>query len=115
MTAERTVGVLHELAETIRARRSETSDKSYTRQLIEAGPERCAKKLGEEAVEVVIAAVSQDDEALSAEAADLLYHLLVLLEVRGILLDDVLAVLSRRMGTSGIAEKASRIAGKPAR
>jgi phosphoribosyl-ATP pyrophosphohydrolase len=100
--------VLSRLAETIRARRAESADKSYTRQLLEAGPERCAKKLGEEAVETVIAGVSQSDEALRAEAADLLYHLLVLLEVRGIELGDVLAVLERRAAQSGLAEKASR-------
>ncbi|MGB7157306.1 MAG: phosphoribosyl-ATP diphosphatase, partial [Tepidisphaeraceae bacterium] len=78
------------------------------RQLLDGGPERCAKKLGEEAVEIVIAAVHQDDAALKAEAADLLYHLLVLLEVRGIPLADVLAVLDARAGTSGLDEKAAR-------
>jgi phosphoribosyl-ATP pyrophosphohydrolase len=96
------------LAATIRARRGETAEKSYTRQLLDAGPERCAKKLGEEAVETVIAGVSQSDDALRAEAADLLYHLLVLLEARGVGLDEVLAVLDRRAGQSGIAEKAAR-------
>jgi phosphoribosyl-ATP pyrophosphohydrolase len=100
--------VLSRLAATIRARRTETTEKSYTRQLLEAGPERCAKKLGEEAVETVIAGVSQSNEALRAEAADLLYHLLVLLEARGIELDDVLAVLDSRTGQSGLAEKAAR-------
>lgn len=100
--------ILAELAATIRRRRSETAEKSYTRQLLEAGPEKCAKKLGEEAVETVIAGVSQGDEALCAEAADLIYHLLVLLESRGLGLDDVLAVLEKRSGTSGLAEKAAR-------
>ena len=100
--------VLMKLAATIRARRGETAEKSYTRQLLDAGPERCAKKLGEEAVETVIAGVSQSDDALRAEAADLLYHLLVLLEARGVGLDEVLAVLDRRAGQSGIAEKAAR-------
>jgi phosphoribosyl-ATP pyrophosphohydrolase len=100
--------VLSRLAATIRARRAETADKSYTRQLLDAGPERCAKKLGEEAVETVIAGVSQSDDALRAEAADLLYHLLVLLEVRGVALDEVLAVLASRTGQSGLAEKAAR-------
>lgn len=100
--------VLMKLAATIRARRGETAEKSYTRQLLDAGPERCAKKLGEEAVETVIAGVSQSDDALRAEAADLLYHLLVLLEARGVGLDEVLAVLDRRGGQSGIAEKAAR-------
>lgn len=100
--------VLSRLAATIRARRAETADKSYTRQLLDAGPERCAKKLGEEAVEAVIAGVSQSDDALRAEAADLLYHLLVLLEARGVTLDEVLAVLDSRTGQSGLAEKAAR-------
>ena len=100
--------VLFRLAETIKARRSEAADKSYTRQLLDAGPERCAKKLGEEAVELVIAGVSQSDQALRAEAADLLYHLLVLLEARDVALSDVLAVLESRTGQSGLAEKAAR-------
>ncbi len=100
--------VLFRLAETIKARRAETAEKSYTRQLLEAGPERCAKKLGEEAVETVIAGVSQGDDALRAEAADLIYHLLVLLEARGVAFDDVLAVLDSRTAQSGLAEKAAR-------
>ncbi len=99
---------LERLESTIRARRDATSDRSYTRQLLDAGPARCAKKLGEEAVETVIAAVHQDDAALKAEAADLLYHLLVLLESRNIRLADVLAILDGRAGTSGVDEKASR-------
>ena len=101
-------GTLERLAETIRARRNETAAKSYTRQLLEGGPVKCAKKLGEEAVETVIAGVHQDDAALTGEAADLLYHLLVLLEARSIALEDVLAVLDGRMGLSGIDEKAAR-------
>lgn len=100
--------VLCQLAATIRARRSDSAAKSYTRQLLEGGPERCARKLGEEAVETVIAAISQDDAALKAEAADLIYHLLVLLESRNIGLDDVLQVLEARIGVSGLDEKASR-------
>ena len=99
---------LERLAETIRARRNETVAKSYTRQLLDGGPVKCAKKLGEEAVEAVIAAVHQDDAALKGEAADLLYHLMVLLEARSIPLQDVLAVLDGRMGISGIDEKAGR-------
>ena len=100
--------VLTQLSAAIAARRSESADKSYTRQLLDGGPERCAKKLGEEAVETVIAGVSQGDEALRKEAADLIYHLLVLLEVRGVAFDDVLAELSKRTHVSGLAEKASR-------
>lgn len=104
---------LDRLVETIRARRTATSGSSYTRQLLDGGPQRCAKKLGEEAVEVVIAAIGQDDTALKGEAADLLFHLLVVLEARGVALADVLAVLEGRMGTSGLDEKVSRGGGQP--
>ena len=100
--------VLRDLAATVRARRADSAEKSYTRKLLDGGPERCAKKLGEEAVEVVIAGVSQDDVALKGEAADLIYHLLVLLEARGVALSDVLAVLEQRTAQSGLDEKASR-------
>ena len=100
--------VLAQLAAIIKDRKSAPADKSYTRQLLDAGPSRCAKKLGEEAVETVMAGVAEDDDALRAEAADLLYHLLVLLESRAIAIDDVLAVLEKRMGLSGLEEKASR-------
>jgi phosphoribosyl-ATP pyrophosphohydrolase len=99
---------LERLRATIQARRGDSSAKSYTRQLLDAGPEKCAKKFAEEAAETVIAAVSQSEAALTAEAADTLYHLLVLLESRGVALGDVYAVLEKRMGTSGLEEKASR-------
>ena len=99
---------LHRLAATIRARQLEPASKSYTRELLDAGPERCAKKLGEEATETIIAALAQDGQALTREAADLLYHLLVLLECRRVSLADVMAELERRMGTSGLTEKAAR-------
>jgi phosphoribosyl-ATP pyrophosphohydrolase len=99
---------LARLAAAIKTRRSDAAEKSYTKQLLDAGPERCAKKFGEEAVEAVLAAVDPDPAHLKAEAADTLYHLLVLLESRGIALADVLAVLDGRMGTSGLDEKASR-------
>lgn len=100
--------VLERLAETIQARREASSDSSYTRQLLDAGVQRCAKKFGEEAVEVVIASLNESDEALKGEAADLLYHLLVLLEARDVAVEDVLATLEKRMGLSGLAEKAAR-------
>ena len=106
--AAMTHDVLKQLSETIAARAAASGDTSYTRKLLDGGAERCAKKLGEEAVETVIAGVSQDSNALTCEAADLLYHLLVLLEARKISLDDVLAELESRMGTSGLEEKASR-------
>ena len=100
--------VLHRLAATIRVRRTAAADMSYTRTLLDGGVEKCAKKLGEEAVETVIAAMSGRPEALKAEAADLLYHLLVLLEVRDVAFGDVLAVLDKRLGVSGLDEKAAR-------
>jgi phosphoribosyl-ATP pyrophosphohydrolase len=101
-------GVLERLAATIRARRSAAADASYTRQLLDAGVLRCAKKLGEEAVEVVIASLKESDEALKGEAADLVYHLMVLLEARGVAIQDVLETLEKRMGLSGLEEKAGR-------
>lgn len=100
--------VLQRLAATIRSRRGESAGKSYTKELLDAGPERCAKKLGEEATETVIAALGADKTALAREAADLIYHLLVLLESRQLAWDDVLAELQSRTGTSGLAEKAAR-------
>jgi phosphoribosyl-ATP pyrophosphohydrolase len=104
--------VLQRLAAVIRSRREERASQSYTRQLLEAGPERCARKLGEEATETVIAALGSDPRALTREAADLVYHLLVLLECRRVPWSDVLAELEARTGTSGLSEKASRA--KPA-
>lgn len=99
---------LLQLAATIRDRRASTAETSYTKTLLDDGPERCAKKLGEEAIETVIAGVSQSETALRSEAADLIYHLLVLLEARGVSISDVLAVLESRMGVSGHDEKAQR-------
>jgi phosphoribosyl-ATP pyrophosphohydrolase len=103
--------ILSKLAATIAARRTEPAEKSYTRSLLDGGAKRCAKKLGEEAAETIIAALVEDDTALKNEAADLIYHLLVLLEARHIQIGDVLAILETRMGTSGHTEKAHR---KPA-
>ncbi|MGQ0674193.1 MAG: phosphoribosyl-ATP diphosphatase [Hyphomicrobium sp.] len=105
-----TEDVISHLATTIRARRTAAADRSYTRQLLDAGPEKCAKKLGEEAFETAIAGVAGSPESLTAEAADLVYHLLVLLESRDVAIGDVLAVLGRRMGVSGLDEKAARTA-----
>jgi len=99
---------LDKLAAVIAERRQSTADTSYTRQLLDAGPEKCARKFGEEAIETVLAGVGTDNKALTAEAADTLYHLLVLLEVRGVALSDVYAELLRRMSTSGLDEKKSR-------
>ena len=89
--------------------RAKTSAKdSYTRALLDKGVAHCAKKLGEEAIETALAAVQDDRGQLIAEAADLLYHLLVLLEARGITLAEVEAVLEQRTAQSGHEEKASR-------
>ena len=99
---------LADLASIIAARRSASAAQSYTKSLIDKGAAHCARKLGEEAIETVIAGVSGDNAALTAESADLVYHLLVLLEASGVSLDDVLAELQRRTAQSGHAEKASR-------
>jgi phosphoribosyl-ATP pyrophosphohydrolase len=99
---------IHDLAATIDARASSSGDASYTRKLLDKGPEHCAKKLGEEAVETVIAAVENDRNHLIAESADLLFHLLVLLKSRGITLEDVEAALAQRTTMSGLDEKAAR-------
>ncbi len=99
---------LAQLAATIAARRAATAGSSYTKSLLDKGVAACAKKLGEEAAETVIAAVSESEERLLSEAADLIYHLLVLLEARNIPFESVLSELDRRTSQSGHAEKASR-------
>lgn len=99
---------LRQLESTIAARRDADPTASYVAKLYVGGIPLIARKLGEEAVETVVAALSQDNQALTGEAADLLFHLLVLLNAKGIALADVEAELVRREGTSGIAEKAAR-------
>lgn len=99
--------VLERLSATIAARKGADASASYTAQLL-ADPARAAKKLGEEAVETVIAAVAQSPDALAAESADLVYHWLVLLAASGVGLDAVAEKLEAREGTSGLTEKASR-------
>jgi phosphoribosyl-ATP pyrophosphohydrolase len=95
--------------EKIVAERARSSDPaSWTAKLFAGGLEKAAKKLGEEAVETVIAAVAKDDKGLVSESADLLYHWLVVLALAGIPLSEVMAELERRTAQSGIAEKASR-------
>lgn len=96
------------LARTIRARRTVGGDKSYTRQLLDAGPQKCARKFGEEAIETVVAGISGTPVDLANEAADVIYHLLVLLEARDVALADVYTILEGRTAQSGLAEKASR-------
>lgn len=100
--------ILDRLEATIRARRTGDPAASYVAKLTAKGRARIAQKLGEEAIETVIAATSGDDAAIVPEAADLLFHLLVLLADAGLSLDDVRAELARREGLSGIAEKAAR-------
>jgi phosphoribosyl-ATP pyrophosphohydrolase len=99
---------LETLAATIAARKAADPETSWTAKLLSKGPEKCAEKFGEEAVEAIIEAVKGDRARLTAEAADVLYHLLVMLAARDVTLDEVLAELERREGSSGIAEKAGR-------
>ena len=100
--------VLARLAATIAARKGADPDTSWTAKLLASGPDKCAEKFGEEAVEAIIEAVKGDRAKLTAEAADVIYHLLVMLAACNVSLDDVLAELQRREGQSGIAEKAAR-------
>ncbi len=99
---------IHDLAATIDARAASGGDASYTRKLLDKGPDYCAKKLGEEAVETVIAAIENNRDHLIAESADLVFHLLVLLKSRGISFSDVEDALARRTQMSGLEEKAAR-------
>jgi len=99
---------IHDLAATVDARAASGGDASYTRKLLDKGVGHCAKKLGEEAVETVIAAVENDRDHLIAESADLVFHLLVLLKARGVGLAEVEDALAKRTGQSGLEEKAAR-------
>ena len=99
---------LPDLEALIASRSAASSDGSYTAKLLRGGPPLAARKLGEEALEVVIASLQGDRPALVGEAADLLYHLLVVLKAGKVPLDEVMAELARRTGQSGLAEKASR-------
>ncbi|MBV1868455.1 MAG: phosphoribosyl-ATP diphosphatase [Marinosulfonomonas sp.] len=102
------MNTLERLAATIEARKSADPDSSWTARLLAAGPEKAAEKFGEEAIEAIIEATKGDRERLTSEAADVLYHLLVMLAARDVSLADVLAELERREGRSGIDEKAGR-------
>ncbi|MEP3421593.1 MAG: phosphoribosyl-ATP diphosphatase [Erythrobacter sp.] len=99
---------LERLEQTIAQRSKASPDTSYVAKLNAKGVSKMAQKVGEEATETVIAAVSQDSDALIGESADLLFHLMVLLQAKGVAFDDVLAELDRREGLSGLDEKASR-------
>ena len=99
---------LQDLFATIEARKTADPASSWTAQLLARGPEKCAEKFGEEAVEAIIEAVKGDWAALTTEAADVLYHLMVMLVARDVSLDAVLAELERRQQQSGLSEKAGR-------
>ena len=99
---------INDLEARIAERALASSETSYTRKLLDKGVAHCAKKLGEEAVETALAAVTEDREHLIAESADLIYHLLVVLQARGITLAEVEEVLAARQVQSGLQEKASR-------
>jgi phosphoribosyl-ATP pyrophosphohydrolase len=99
---------LDELARTIDERAGSSAEASYTRSLLDKGPAHCARKFGEEAIELAIAAAALDESAVRAEAADVLYHLLVVLRARGVALSSVMNELDSRSGRSGLEEKASR-------
>ena len=102
---------VHDLAATIDARAASGGEASYTKKLLDKGAEHCAKKLGEEAVETVIAAIENDRDHLIAESADLLFHLLVLLKSRGVKLEDVEAALAAAHGNVGIGREGLAQAG----
>ena len=99
---------LHRLAATIESRKGADPETSWTAKLLAKGPEKAAQKFGEEAVEAIVEAVKGDRAKLVAEAADALYHLLVMCAARDVTLSDIEAELERREGRSGIAEKAAR-------
>src|SRR5882724_1904200 len=99
---------IHDLEQRVHERAQASPEESYTRKLLDRGVAQCAKKLGEEAIETALAAVGEDRERLIAEAADLIYHLLVVLAARGITLTEVESELAARTNQSGLDEKASR-------
>ncbi|QFS84089.1 Phosphoribosyl-ATP pyrophosphatase [Roseivivax sp. THAF40] len=99
---------LEELARTVAKRAKADPEDSWTARLIAKGPEKCAEKFGEEAIEAIIEAAKGDRAALTSEAADVLFHFLVMLEARKVPLSDVMAELAKRQKRSGLAEKAAR-------
>jgi phosphoribosyl-ATP pyrophosphohydrolase len=103
-----TTFTLHDLEDRVRERAGASAETSYTRKLLDRGVAQCAKKFGEEAVETVLAAVSEDRDRLIGETADLLYHLLVVLRSRGVTLSEVETELAARTNRTGLEEKASR-------
>ncbi|RJE81148.1 phosphoribosyl-ATP diphosphatase [Paracoccus sp. JM45] len=99
---------IQRLAATIESRKSADPESSWTAKLLAKGPEKCAEKFGEESVEAIIEAVKGDRERLTSEAADVIFHLFVMLAARDVSLADVEAELARREGVSGLTEKAAR-------
>lgn len=99
---------LEELEKIVQSRAAASPDESWTAKLLAKGPEKAAEKFGEEAIEAIIEAVKNDPEKLASEAADVLFHLLVMLHARGVTVAQVMDVLASRQSQSGIAEKAAR-------
>lgn len=99
---------IHDLAATIAARKNGDAESSWTAKLLSKGPEKCAEKFGEEAIEAIIEAIKGDKAKLTSEAADAIYHLLVMCAARDVTLDDIEAELASRSEQSGLTEKASR-------
>ena len=99
---------LEDLFASIEVRATADPEKSWTASLLAQGPEKCAEKFGEEAIEAIIEAVKDDKMRLTSEAADVLFHLLVMLKSRGVALGDVMDEMARRQGQSGLSEKAAR-------
>ena len=99
---------LEDLFASIEVRATADPEKSWTASLLAQGPEKCAEKFGEEAIDAIIEAVKDDKMRLTSEAADVLFHLLVMLKSRGVALGDVMDELARRQGQSGLSEKAAR-------
>ena len=99
---------LEDLFASIEVRATADPEKSWTASLLAQGPEKCAEKFGEEAIEAIIEAVKDDKMRLTSEAADVLFHLLVMLKSRDVALSDVMDELARRQGQSGLSEKAAR-------
>lgn len=102
------MSAIDRLAATIAARKDASPESSWTAKLLSRGPEKCAEKFGEEAIEAVIEAVRGDRQRLTAEAADVLYHLLVMCAARDVNWSDIEAELARREAESGLEEKARR-------
>lgn len=99
---------LEELEQIVATRAAASTDESWTAKLLAKGPEKCAEKFGEESIEAIIEAIKGDRDRLTSEAADVLFHLLVMLKSRDVALADVMAELAHRQGQSGLQEKANR-------